>query len=182
MDVEKKDDLCDFVDALDGGDDQKHPTGVTCEDPPKTSHQWWPVVDEQSVSGWPATVDVHGESCCSDPRSTSSDAWKDLSNVFDNWLCCLIGTENRILTPGKSLKSDRINQTIDGMLEDGLIGFSGAHELRFVGNLWLRLMNAHTLYTAGCITYRHDIITLLFELFAARQIAKELCITICSQL
>ena len=177
MDTDNTDDLCDFVDALDGGD-QKQPT-VECKDLEKGNQ--WPVVDKDSVGEWPA-VDVHGESSWSDPNSTPSDAWKDLSNVFDNWLCCLIDTENRLLTPEKSLKSDRINQTIDGMLEDGLIGFSGAHELRFVGNLWLRLMNAHTLYTAGCITYRHDIITLLFELFAARQISKDLCIAICSEL
>ena len=68
------------------------------------------------------------------------------------------------------------------MLEDGLIGFSDAGELRFIGNLWIRLMNSYTLYRAGCHSYKCDIISILFDLYAAKLIGKDLCIQICAEL
>ena len=175
MSVEMKDELTAFVDALDECDQKP---AVKCEDP-KTGSQW-PVVEKDSVGGWP-TVDVHGESSWSEPDRTS-DNWADITNVFDNWLICLIDTERRICTPGKSLKSDRINQSIDGMLHDGLINFSDAGELRYIGNLWIRLLNSYTLYRAGCPSYRYDIISIVFDLYASKQIGKELCIQICTEL
>ena len=47
--------------------------------------------------------------------------WMDISDVFDKWITCLIGTEHRICAPGKSLIGDLIKQIIDDMLENGLI-------------------------------------------------------------
>ena len=106
----------------------------------------------------------------------------DISDAFDNWLACLIGTGHRICIPGQSLKGDQIKQTIDDMLEYGLIDVCTANELLHVGNLWLRLMNAHTLYSAGCISYKRDIISLLMDLYTVKQIGKELCIDVCVKL
>ena len=108
--------------------------------------------------------------------------WTDISDAFDNWLTCLIGTDHRICIPGKSLKGDQIKQTIDDMLEYGLIDVCDANELLHVGNLWLHLMNAHTLYNVGCISYKRDVISLLMDLYTVKQIGKELCIDICVKL
>ena len=108
--------------------------------------------------------------------------WMDISDAFDNWLTCLIDTDHRICIPGRSLKGDQIKQTIDDMLEYGLIDVSAANDLLHVGNLWLRLMNAHTLYKAGCISYKRDVVSLLMDLYTVKQIGKELCIDICVKL
>ena len=108
--------------------------------------------------------------------------WMDISDAFDNWLTCLIDADHRICIPGKSLKGDQIKQTIDDMLEYGLIDVCAANELLYVGNLWLRLMNAHTLYNVGCISYKRDIVSLLMDLYTVKQIDKELCIDICVKL
>ena len=108
--------------------------------------------------------------------------WMNISDVFDKWLTCLIDTEHRIYTPGKSLKGDRIKHIIDDMLEDGLIDVCDANKLLHVGNLWLRLMDAHTLYNTGCVSYKRDIISLLIDLYTVKQIGKELCIDICAKL
>ena len=189
MDVDGKDALCAFVDALGEGDQKP---AVKCEDP-ETSNQW-PVVDKDSVGGWPSAQDCYhrngdanngGDTWpknLEDGEDGTSNTWMDMTNVFDNWLCCLIDTDRRICTPGKSLRNDRINQSIDGMLEDGLIGFSDASELRFIGNSWLRLLNCYALYSAGCRSYKRDIVSLLIDLYASKQIGKELCIQICTEL
>ena len=108
--------------------------------------------------------------------------WMDISDAFDNWLTCLIDTDHCICLPGKSLKGDQIKQTIDDMLEYGLIDVCDANELLHVGNLWLRLMNAHTRYNAGCISDKRDTISLLMDFYTVKQIGKELCINICVKL
>ena len=189
MDVDGKDALCAFVDALDGpcGSGGGVDEGV----------QKPAVSDENLAGGWPSAqedryhhngdVDSGGDAWSKnleygDDDGTSSNTWMDMTNVFDNWLCCLIDTDRRICTPGKSLRSDRINQSIDGMLEDGLIGFSDASELRFIGTSWIRLLNCYALYSAGCRSYKRDIVSLLIELYASKQIGKELCIQICTEL
>ena len=187
MGEEMKDVLTAFVDAL--GDEGEG--AVECDGQTQTVAEagsaWSSVDGDRSVvDAWPTGDAVKDEQTQMDTYwsepERASDTWADITNVFDNWLCCLIDTEQRICTPGKSLKSDRINQSIDGMLEDGLINFSDASELRFIGNSWLRLSNSYALYKAGCRSYKCDIISLLFDLYASKQIGKELCIQICTGL
>ena len=124
------------------------------------------------------SVTITDESSSPDKDTT----WMDISDVFDKWLTCLIDTEHRICAPGMSLKGDRIKHIIDDMLEDGLIDVCDANELLHVGNLWLRLLDAHTLYNTGCVSYKRDIISLLIDLYTVKQIGKELCIDICAKL
>ena len=190
MDVDGKDALCAFVDALDGPNCS---SGGVDDDVQKPAVA---VLDGHLADGWPSSArddcyrhnedaDNGGEAwskSLEDGEDGTSNTWMDMTNVFDNWLCCLIDTDRRICTPGKSLRSDRINQSIDGMLEDGLIGFSDASELRFIGNSWLRLLNCYALYSAGCRSYKRDIVSLLIDLYASKQIGKELCIQICTEL
>ena len=191
MDVDGKDALSAFVDSLDGNCSSGDK--VDDDDVQKPA-----VLGDHLAGGWPSSAQDdcyrHNEDADNDGDTwsknleygdgdgTSSNTWMDLTHVFDNWLCCLIDTERRICTPGKSLRSDRINQSIDGMLEDGLIGFSDASELRFTGNSWIRLLNCYALYSAGCRSYKRDIVSLLIELYASKQIGKELCIQICTEL
>ena len=147
----------------------------------------WIAVDEWSSTREPSdTWCVKPEPSIDDTWSTTPEpaadsTWLDITATFDNWLMRLVDIERRIST-SKSLKGNRINLSIDSMLEDGLIGYSEASELRFIGNCWTRLMNAHTLYSAGCHSYKYDILSTLLDLYSAKQIKKELCIEICEQL
>ena len=110
--------LCTFVDALD-----QNPTPDECQD---EISRGWSMKDVK--------VDDDG-----DNWSNMKDAWTDVSRIFDNWLLRLIDTGYCISKPGKLLKSEHMDRTIDGMLKDGLIGHSDANELRYIGDLWMRL-------------------------------------------
>ena len=160
------DTLTDFVDSLGGNEGEEKPE--TLDQACDQSGEW------STVDEWPAT---HEPSLEPAVRNT----WWDIEDTFDNWLTCLIDIERRIST-SNSLKGKHISQSIDGMLRDGLIGFCEANELRYIGHCWTRLMNAYTLYSAGCHSYKSDIISTLFDLYSAKQITKELCIEICGHL
>ena len=217
--MEMKDELCEFVDALDVNEEKSAELSDRARD--QQSDGWNTTLDTWSVTGEPSpsemrpvtpeptsvdawttttaadnTWSVSGEPSPSEtrpvtPEPTSVDAWTtttaadntwlDITATFDDWLMRLVDIERRIST-GKSLKGKHISQSIDGMLQDGLIGYSEASELRYIGHCWTRLMNAHTLYTAGCHSYKYDILSTLLDLYSAKQITKELCIDICEQL
>ena len=114
-------------------------------------------------------------------RESADGVWHDITESFDNWLMRLVDIERRIST-SKSLKGKHINQSIEGMLEDGLLGYSEASELRFIGHCWMQLTNAYTLYSAGCHSYKSDIISSLLDLYSAKQVTKGLCMEICGHL
>ena len=182
MDFEKTDDLCEFVDALDVQKEEQSETS----DQARGQSGEWKTVDEWSTTGeasetWSASPEPTVDAWTTTSESAADSTWLDITTTFDNWLMRLVDIERRIST-SKSLKGNRINLSIDGMLEDGLIGYSEASELRFIGNCWTRLMNAHTLYSAGCHSYKYDILSTLLDLYSAKQIKKELCIEICEQL
>ena len=183
--MEMKDELCEFVDALDVNEEKSAELSDRARD--QQSDGWNTTLDTWSVTGEPSPSETQPVT----PESTSVDAWTtttaadntwlDITATFDDWLMRLVDIERRIST-GKSLKGKHISQSIDGMLQDGLIGYSEASELRYIGHCWTRLMNAHTLYTAGCHSYKYDILSTLLDLYSAKQITKELCIDICEQL
>ena len=110
----------------------------------------------------------------------SEDIWIVISNAFDSWLARIVDVESRLNTD-HSFKNDRIDQTIQRMLEDGLIGTCDANELRFVGDAWMRLLNSYSYYSIGCCAYRRDVISALLDLHSARQITKTIFLNVCDQ-
>ena len=182
METTYTDALTDFVDALD----VKEEVEVKSETPDQACDQsgGWTTVDEWSCTREPSLETPEqslDNTWSTTPEPAVGNTWWSIEDTFDNWLTSLIDIERRIST-SKSLKGKHISQSIDGMLRDGLIGICEASELRYIGNCWTRLMNAHTLYSAGCHSYKYDILSTLLDLYSAKQITKELCIEICEQL
>ena len=112
----------------------------------------------------------------------SADLWVDISDALDNWLDRIVDIEARHNNIRTSSIDVRIKQSIQRMLEDGLLNICEAGELRFVGDSWLRLLNSYSCYSIGCTTYKHDILSALLDLFSAKQITRELFISICVRL
>lgn len=113
----------------------------------------------------------------------ATDVWVDISNALDNWLDRVVDIESRFTSNAQTIGIEqRIERSIHRMLEDGLLNICDAGELRFVGDSWMRLINAYSCYSIGCTTYKHDIYSSLLDLFTAKQISKDLFICICERL
>lgn len=151
-----QDELCAFVDRLD-----------EIGSPPPTYAD--------------STTAVKGEKSQEILEDEEKDIWEVMSHAFDRWLERIIDVESRLNTD-HSFKKHRIDQAIQRMLEDGLIGICDANELRFVGDSWLRLLNAYSCSSVGCRTYKQDVVSALLDLFSARQITKSIFVKICEKL
>ena len=159
--TDDKDDLCAFVDSLNDNDgDEMCPSS-------------------SSTAAVPPIVRAGGESTTKEEEA--EDIWPVMSNAFDSWLTCIVDVESR-LTTDHSFKNHRIDQAIQRMLEDGLIGVCDANELRFVGDSWIRLLNSYSYFSIGCRSYRRDVVAALLDLFSARQITKTAFLNVCEQL
>ena len=164
-----KDELCKFVNALGDSNEKNKPT--TPEPDDLSGSNAWSVTSEPSLSDTGVWSD-----------GTSSDIWVDITDALDHWMASLIDVETRISTH-KSLKSHRINQSIDRMVGDGLISICEANDLRFVGDSWMRLLDTYSLYSAvGSQSYKREIFSTLIDLYSAKQITKELFLRICNEL
>ena len=151
-----KDELCAFIDAMDQ-------TSWRCDE----------------NAGESATANENTTTEQDEPDEV--DVWMDLSNAFESWLGCIIDVESRISTH-QSRKNHHIDQSIQRMLEDGLLNTWDADDLRFIANSWLRLLNAYACYSIGCHTQKRVVISSLLDLFSSKQITKAKFINICSRL
>ena len=131
--------------------------------------------------GPPVGEESRKESEAAASSETKTDIWDVMSNAFDSWLTRIVDVESRLSTD-HSFKKHRIDQAIQRMLEDGLIGVCDANELRFIGDSWMRLIDSYSYYSIGCRAYRQDIFSALLDLFSARQIAKTIFLKVCEQL
>ena len=187
------DELLDFVDALD-----EKPARSSLGEEDENLTDTWSIKGERTSSSSSSSkpeTDTRGEPSFTAPASETdawtmtsdepsepeTDVWMDITNAFESWFTRIIDVESRI-SAHQSLKSTRIDQSIQRMLQDGLVNICDANELRFVGDSWLSLMNAYSCYSIGCRTYKRDIISALLDLFSTKQITKEAFVQICEQL
>ena len=134
-------------------------------------------------SSTPTPEAIHNKDKYRSSPVEATDVWVDISNALDNWLDRVVDIESRFSSNTQTTGIDqRIERAIQRMLEDGLLNICDAGELRFVGDSWLRLLNAYSCYSIGCTTYKHDIYSSLLDLFTAKQISRDLFICICEQL
>lgn len=116
----------------------------------------------------------------SSSEAAETDIWIDIAHAFDSWMTRIIDVEPRISTH-HLFKEQRLDQAIQQMVGDGLIGTCDARELRFIGDSWIRLLNAYSCYSIGCRSYKRDIISTLIDLFSTKQIAKTFFLNICEK-
>ena len=101
-----------------------------------------------------------------------TNVWQDIADALENW-------SGRILD-GEILheKSENIRCAIEASLyRQQLDGFLSTHnitELRYIADLWIRLLHSMACYTIRCQFVKRDIITLMLELYTLKQLDSKL--------
>ena len=75
-----------------------------------------------------------------------------------------------------------IEDSIHRQQLDGFLTSRDIAELRYITDVWLKLLNAVSCYGVGCEFLKRDIITLLLELYTIKQITSSLFIETCLKL
>ena len=108
------------------------------------------------------------------------DVWADLESALNNWTQRVLDAES------KHSRSRNLRTTIEESIHrQQLDGFLTAHdiaELRYITDVWIKLLNAVSCYGVGCEFLKRDIITLLLELYTVKQITSSLFIDTCLKL
>ena len=106
--------------------------------------------------------------------------WEDIFSALDRWKQTLVDAESL------SAKSNDIQREIESIIRreeiDGLLSVQDASELRYVADLWMRLLHDLNSYHVGCTSVKRNIITSMLELYNLRQIDEETFITSCEKL
>ena len=107
-------------------------------------------------------------------------AWNDIYEALDRWSQSILDAESlRDKTENIRLK---LENSIHRQQVDGLLSHFDATELRYVSDLWIRLLHAITSFDIGCTSTKKDIITLMLELYTLNQLDKNVFIETCLKL
>jgi len=107
-------------------------------------------------------------------EESSDGAWNDIYEALDRWSQSILDAESlRDKTEDIRLK---IENSIHRQQIDGFLSHFDAAELRYVGDLWIRLLHAIASYDIGCKFTKRDILTLLLELYTLNQLDKNVFI------
>ena len=153
MDVATERDLFDFLDSLDK-DEEDAVAGTSPPPPTRVST----AVDEE--------------------RETV--VWSDIADALNNWTQRVLDAESRYTTSRNF--HQLIEESIRRQQLDGFLSNHDITELRYITDVWVKLLNALSSYSIGCEFVKRDIITLLLELFTWKQISSSLFIETCLKL
>ena len=110
----------------------------------------------------------------------SVDVWTYIKNALNEWTQRVIDAEAR------HERSVNIRRTIEDSLYrqqlDGFLAPQDISELRYITDVWIKLLDAVSCYTIGCEFAKRDVITFLLELYSLKQISKTLFIEVCLKL
>ena len=113
-------------------------------------------------------------------QESSDGAWNDIYEALDRWSQSILDAESlRDKTEDIRLK---IENSIYRQQIDGLLSHFDATELRYVTDLWIRLLHTITSFDIGCASTKKDIITLMLELYTLNQLDKNVFIETCLKL
>ena len=76
----------------------------------------------------------------------------------------------------------KIENSIHRQQIDGFLSHFAAAELRYVGDLWIRLLHAIASFDIGCTFTKRDILSLLLELYTLNQLSKNVFVETCLKL
>ena len=76
----------------------------------------------------------------------------------------------------------QIEKSIRRQQLDEFLSSHGITELRYITDVWIKLLNAVSSYSIGCVFVKREIITLLLELYMLKQINSCLFIETCVKL
>ena len=121
-----------------------------------------------------------GEIPPAEETEKSVDVWTYIANASNEWSHRVIDAEAR------HERSVNIRRTIEDSLYrqqlDGFLAPQDISELRYITDVWIKLLDAVSCYTIGCEFAKRDVITFLLELYSLKQISKTLFIEVCLKL
>ena len=98
----------------------------------------------------------------------------NLDTTFEFWIAKLL--ENETGRKKTVDLNEKIKESLNRQLQDGLLNYHEYIDLEYVGRVWVRLLSALDIYNLGSTCTRKDVLSLLLELFELKQITKELFI------
>ena len=115
-----------------------------------------------------------------DETVKETTVWEDIFTALNSWKQSLVDVESLFEKTGD------FQREVEGIIHrqelDGLLSFQDAKELRFVADLWTRLLNNITSYSLGCAFVKGEIIRLLLELYNLHLIDERIFIACCEKL
>ena len=106
--------------------------------------------------------------------------WTNIEDALNNWSQRVLDAESQLNKSGTF--HHQIEDSIRRLQLDGLLSSADITELRYIGEVWMKLMSAASSYGVGCKFAKRDIITYLLELHTLKQITNNLFIEICFKL
>ena len=183
MDVVPDRDLFDFIDSL--GDDNK-----TSNNNNKQSKVV--VVEEGEIVDIPSQGEEKEEVVekpCFPPSNAyyetreyddEGDVWSGIRDAFNAWSHDILDAEDRFKRTVNFRTS--IEESIYRQQLDGFLTYQDIGELKYITDVWVKLLNALNCYGVGCDFVKRDIFTFLLELYTLRQINRDLFIETCLRL
>ena len=104
-------------------------------------------------------------------------AWHRILDTLNAWSWRVLDVESRFRRSASF--RDRIEDSLCRLQQDGLVNHHDLAELRYVADLWSKLLDALSSYALGCVFVKRDIVHFLLELYSLKQIDSDLFIDTC---
>ena len=152
--VSERDSLTNFLDSLGGGEGEEE--GAQRE------------LNNYTTPSYNNEEDV------------SSVIWSDITYALNQWTQRILDTETCL---GKTVGfREKIEASLHRQQLDGFLNHQDIAELRYIADLWAKLLNSISSYAIGCEFVKRDIVTSLLGLHKLRQITDGLFIKTCLKL
>ena len=164
-------DLFDFIESLER--EEKYSTATSTTATATATPNNTNIDDTISVSA--------SSSIISNQDLETVDVWQDIAEALNNWSERILSIESRYNTKVASFRKT-IEESLTRQQLDGFLNHQDVSEIRYITDVWTKLLQATSCYTVGCISVKRDIITHLLELHTLGQINQSLFIETCLQL
>ena len=115
-----------------------------------------------------------------DETVKETTVWEDIFSALHSWKQSLVDVKSLFEKTGDFQRG--IEAIIHRQELDGLLSLQDAKELRFVADLWTRLLNNITSYSLGCVFAKGEIIRSLLEIYNLHLIDERKFISCCEKL
>ena len=110
-------------------------------------------------------------------QAADDDVWLRIMDALNNWSGRILDAESRYR---RSMSfRDQIEESLKRQEKDGFLNPHDLAELRYIADLWTKLLNTISYHAIGCEIVKRNVMMLLLELYSLKQIDSDLFIDIC---
>ena len=181
MDVTSDRDLFDFIESLGKEEEEKYSATITATATAATAvHNNTNRIDT-AISDSDSIATTSSIISDQDLIERVGDVWQDIFDALNNWSERILSIESQYTNKITNFRNT-IEESLARQQLDGFLNHQDVSEIRYIGSLWINLLQATSCYTVGCISVKRNIISYLLELHTLGQINKRLFIETCLQL